>query len=289
MARYRPNYDHLRDRPTPWIIDQAIQFPPVMQMPEHIRHNANIDLLQFFGHGGEIRYGEILFMFERSGLWKSSGGKRWSNNYAGERAGGLIGLGLKLGAVVEDRTDEGERCFRLMCREPVYEMVGDRLLKVRCLTPDQERELAGVLDKARKRAASTAKLRATLARKHAEELRPEIHNYLLQFSRAEIDIPEDWDQYVPADILQRWPNFGVAAGMLLDIHMDWPKAMQNQWKNYLWKLWFDKVEKPRAAPEMEAARERSRRKAAALNAELRGEPAPVDEIPAEDLAALGDL
>lgn len=269
------DYSHLRDRPMPFILDEAIERPDARLHadPERRLSLDNLNLIKLFGDRATLRYGEVLDAFDAAGLWSTSpkSGDRWSTNYAAERAGRLIGIGLRERVLAEDRTEEGERCWTLLCRRSLYQTIRGVRYRVELTTPEEAEALALARARAAKLEAIQEKRRATIARKHAEAIRPEILAALVELGRCHElipMIPREWAEFVPADIYERWPRIVDATGLLVDLHMGWDRRRQWGWLCVL-NSW--------AGIYREAMRQVAEREAA------------LADVPEEDLDALAAL
>ncbi|MRI55123.1 hypothetical protein D8770_14300 [Methylobacterium sp. DB1607] len=186
---------------------------------------------------------------------------------AWESAGNAVGWGLRLGLLTAETGPDGARAWRLVRREPTY--ILDK--KWQC---EQVAGLTSALQAARdKRAATQAKLTATLARKACEKKSPWLAQRLRWILEDEpgFAIPASWaaQGYVP-----EW-TVGTALSACFDTIRDAPIALEFS-KGRL-AAWDRQL-----AGDGILARHRASERRLAAQAEAA-------DVPAEDAAALEDL
>lgn len=186
---------------------------------------------------------------------------------AWESAGNALGWGVRLGLLTEETSLDGERSWRLVRRELTYALNRKwRLEQVAGLAP----EVQAARDR---KAATHAKLTATLARKACEKRITTLATRLRAVLEAEPEfvVPAAW---IETGYLPEW-TAGKALAACFDTVRDAPLGLQFSKKRLL--DWGDLI-----CMEGHRARVRAyeRKKAAQTEA---------TEVPAEDAAALEDL
>lgn len=186
---------------------------------------------------------------------------------AWESAGNAVGWSIRLGLLTAETGPDGERVWRLVRREPTY--VLNKKWQV-----EQVAGLTSALQVARdKRAATQAKLTATLARKACEKRIPTLATRLRAILEAEPEfvVPAEW---VVAGYVPEW-TLGKALSACFDTVRDAPLAFEFSKKRLL--NWGDLI-----CMEGHRARVRAYERKKAAQAEK-------VEVPAEDAEALEDL
>ena len=166
--------------------------------------------------------------------------------------GNWIGWGVHLGVLAEAPSADGERGWHLAEREPVYDIIGGRTVRVRGLPPDEQVAMNLKL-------AALARRRDTLARKRADETRRRVADLLDQIALVDstATVPDAWLARIgePA----RGMRVTEAREYILSAHDEWPRGDQ--------QLWVTEVKCALAAAGRNAAERRAAEAATARLAE----------------------
>lgn len=224
FRRARPtlDYGHLA-KPLPLILQEAIDNRTYGQHSSPYPAEVNACLIELFAGRDKLGEADLLDAVERV-----RPGRGWSSEFRMDVVGNWIGWGLHLSLLRETPDENGSRGWTMPDREPHFDLDNNRARRIRGLEP-----LAQLLmDKRRMR---EAKLRKTLARKHAAKIAPVIEADLSRLTDLEPDavIPDDWRRFVGEDVLAKWPRVREAHGLLKDLHWDWSRDLQEQWRGHV--------------------------------------------------------
>jgi hypothetical protein len=222
--REKPDYSHLHGRPLSVILDGAIANRPYGADVPTFAATVNADLLSWFAGREVLTASEALATME-----PTRGMRGWSEEFVCDWVGTRLGWGMHLGILDEAaQGPDGERAWTMPDREPAFDVHNKRARRIRGLPPAEQIAMD-------KRRAREAKLRATLDTKHARQVAPRVVDLLDRITGSEPDavMPAVWAPFVGADIMERWPTFAEARGLLVDVHHRMDRERQRTWLRHL--------------------------------------------------------
>ncbi|GEL41809.1 hypothetical protein MEX01_24000 [Methylorubrum extorquens] len=245
--RPRPDYSHLYGRPLDVILDGAIANRAYGRDRRTFPAEANEALLDMYGERDRLAVGEMMDAHAQL-VVRTGRGADWSDPFRADVVGNLIGWGLHLGILAEAPGADGERGWRLVEREPLYDVCNGRARQIRGLPADEQIAM-------NRRRATAARREATLARQRAETLAPRIATDLSAILEADPEalIPAPWRCWLDADIPARWPSVREAFGLLVEAHRGWPRNRQDGWAGAVAREVGHALDRSYARQEAEAA------------------------------------
>ncbi|MFC4172475.1 hypothetical protein ACFOYU_10425 [Microvirga sp. GCM10011540] len=256
------DYRHLSQKPGPEVLENAIQACSFRGGPRW-EHYVNRDLISLFGELQTVGITDVVERYLDMLAATRNHKREQPTAFSFERAGNLVGWGLRLGLLEEVLDKSGGRAWRLVDRELRWDVHNGRARQIRGLPDGEQASMDRRLATGRKRAE-------TAARKYAAKIAPELKSDIDEILRYDPEAALD-DRF--AEFLKPWftPPLAVHAayGALLELHHAWPKEKQQFWKRAI-------------AREVTPAyfRGEHRRRAQRAEAEAMSE---------DDAAALGDL
>ncbi|MFC4172681.1 hypothetical protein ACFOYU_11510 [Microvirga sp. GCM10011540] len=209
---------------------------------------VNRDLLTLFGKLQQVALPDVVERYLDM-LQQTRGGKRQEPTpFNHDRAGNLVGWGFRLGLLSEVTDPSGHRAWKLVACEMQWDVHKGRARQIRGLPPGEQAAMDRKRETERKRAA-------TLARKHAAKIAPQIKMDLDEILH---DDPETMVGEKFAEFLEPWFEppvaLHVAYGILVIAHHGWPKDKQQRWKTALGRetisASYRAMERRRAQPEL---------------------------------------
>lgn len=249
--RQERDYSHLLGVTLDTVLDAAIQRRGYGGDRKTYPAEANVAILRLFRTADWISRGNL-----RLGADTVRAARGWSAEFALDVIGNTVGWGLHLGLIEEAPGPDGERGYRLLEREQVYEVVAGKAVRVIGLPPDEQ--IAMNLRRSKLR-----RLQATLARKRAAKIR--------MFAAPAIDrliaanplgrIPETLHPFLGDFLVNLSGDVTLCEvrELLVDAHTDWDRRIQSRWVVAL--------DAAVAAAETEAAANREREAAEVISQE----------------------
>jgi hypothetical protein len=224
MPRYyrpTPDYSRLYGKSPEFILDAALQNRTFGQDIRNYEVRANENVLRIFGDATVLTLAELK---DRVDAARES--RVWSSEFCLDFIGNAIAWGIHLGFVERLGEDRSDRSYRLLYREPVFEIIGGKAMRVLGL-PAAEQIAMNV------RRSRLWALRATLARKRAAKVRKEASFRIDRLIAADRDapIPEVLHAFLGEFIvgLSDEVTVGDVRELLLDAHNDWEPKVQDGW------------------------------------------------------------
>ena len=222
--RYSPvaDYSHLQGVTLDAVLDQSIRLHTYGQDSRTYPAEANADVLKLFGEDRDWISRQDVFRY--SDIIREPRG--WSPEFGAYVVGNTIGWGIQLELIEEAPGPDGERGYRLLHRETVYEVVSGTAMKVIGLPPAEQ--IAMNLRRSRLR-----RLHATLARKRAPKVRMQVTPIIDRLIAADRNgpIPKNLHPYLGKFIVDLAGDVTVSEvrDLLLDAHAEWDRATQERW------------------------------------------------------------
>ncbi|MCJ2040830.1 hypothetical protein MKK55_18020 [Methylobacterium sp. J-059] len=220
--RPQPDYSHLLGVTMDVVLDAAIARRGYGQDRKHYPAEVNLALLKLYG----VDRDWIAYSALRQCADVARGPRGWSGEFALDYVGNLIGWGTHLGILEESVGPGGEPGYRLLDREPVYEIIAGKAVRVRGL-PAAEQVAMNV------RRSRVMRLRATLARKRAAETRRQAAPLIDLLIEADLDgpIPDELHRFLGAFLVDLASDVTLreVRELLLDAYTEWSDAKQKEW------------------------------------------------------------
>ena len=182
---------------------------------------VNAYLIELFAGHDSLKLADMIAVAQRR-----SEAFGWGILVTMDYVANRVGCGLHVGVLVESQGADGERIWAMPDREMRYAIVGRRMVQIRGLPPAEQHAMD-------RRLQNAAKREKAAAQRHADRIAPDLATDLGAIIEADCDvqIPGTWSpDFVPADIVERWPKIRAAFGLLIDVHRDWDKGRQDTWR-----------------------------------------------------------
>ncbi|MGU3362304.1 hypothetical protein ACLBWX_18410 [Methylobacterium sp. M6A4_1b] len=219
------DYSHLYGKSPSFILDAALQNRTFGLDIKNYEVRANQAVLRIFGDANVLTLAELK---ERVDAVRE--GRVWSDEFTLDVIGNAIAWGIHL-AIVE-RTGDGQfnRSFRLLYREPAYEIIGGKAMKVLGLPADEQIAMNC-------RRSRLHRLRVTLAIKRAAKVRKQAEPLIDRMVAADRDVvvPVSLFGFLDGTFAQLSLDMSVreVREYLVDAHDLWEPVVQARWLNAL--------------------------------------------------------
>jgi hypothetical protein len=240
----KPDYGHLYGKAPEFILDAALQNRTYGHGVKNYEAEVNLVILKLYGDRTILTLDDMLEMVETV-----RAPRNWSVGFTLDFMGNAIAWGIFLGIVERIGEDRSERSFRLLHREPVFDIVAGDAMRVIGLPPDEQIAMNA-------RRSRLRRLHATLAIKRSIKVRKAAEPLIDRMITADRDakIPDEFRTYLDAQFFELSEEMSVRhlREYLLEAPDAWDAYLQKHWLRSLAKAAEDAERRAQARRELEA-------------------------------------
>lgn len=232
--RERPDYSHLRDVTDEAALVNAIRSPTYGEGHEHrLLAGFQARLTAMWGALDVIPLDNLVVIHEerrRDDPAFFGHGRDWEGAFLHDVVGNIVGWGLRLG-ILEEAEWHGQRAFRIVRRDPLFERMGDG--RWRRLDAEGVREAS----------ARGAAQREAYRIRYAERIAPRVAELVGDLCEIGAPVPGDWFNRYPdqfARLKGLVERMADARPTFEDAHRGMHLADQKRWcgvlASHLWRV-----------------------------------------------------